>query len=117
MKIRAAIQGNVQTETADKSDQESSQSSTNKEVKVLKIELEKVKVQMAEMQRDYSELQQGYQKQNTKQRSSSGWTLGWRKIRKSALFNFKADGEETDESHNRPNQSRRRSFPRRQSAS
>ncbi|KAH6760159.1 Phototropic-responsive NPH3 family protein [Perilla frutescens var. hirtella] len=117
MKIKAAIQGNVQTETADKSDQESSRSSTNKEVKALKIELEKVKVQMAELQRDHSELQQEYQKQKVSQRNSSGWTVGWRKIRKSALFNFKVDGEETDESHNRPIQSRRRSFPRRQSVS
>lgn len=114
-KIRATIRGNSQTEIADKLDQESSPSSTNKEVKALKTELETVKAQMAELQRDYSELQQEYQKQKIKQRSQSGWTVGWRKIRKSALFNLKIDGEETDESHNRPNQSCRGSFLRRQS--
>ncbi|KAK6125816.1 hypothetical protein DH2020_040445 [Rehmannia glutinosa] len=117
VKIRAAIQGKSQTETVENSDQETSWSSTNKEVKALKIELEKVKTQMAELQRDYLELQQENQKQNIRPRKSSGWTLGWRKIRKSALYNLNTDGEETNETHNRPNQSRRGSFRRRQSLS
>ncbi|KAK6150419.1 hypothetical protein DH2020_015351 [Rehmannia glutinosa] len=116
VKIRAAIQGKSQTETVENSDQETSWSSTNKDVKALKIELEKVKTQMAELQRDYLELQQENQKQNIRPRKSSGWTLGWRKIRKSALYNLNAD-EETNETHNRPNQSRRGSFRRRQSLS
>ncbi|KAK6150416.1 hypothetical protein DH2020_015348 [Rehmannia glutinosa] len=115
VKIRAAIQGKSQTETVENSDQETSWSSTNKEVKALKIELEKVKTQMAELQRDYLELQQENQKQNIRPRKSSGWTLGWRKIRKSALYNLNAD-EETNETHNRPNQSRGK-LSRRQSLS
>lgn len=117
MKIRAGIQGNSQIEIADMSDQESSRSSTNKEVKSLRLELEKVKDKMAEMQRQHSELQQQYQKQNVKQRKSSGWTVGWRKLRKSALFNLKTDEEDTDESPNRPNQSRKSSVLRRQTLS
>ncbi|KAL0333087.1 UNVERIFIED_CONTAM: BTB/POZ domain-containing protein DOT3 [Sesamum calycinum] len=116
VKIRATIQGKCQIETADNSDQESSGSSTNKEVKMLKIELEKVKMQIAELQRDYSVLQQEYQKQTTK-RNSSGWTRGWPNIRKSGLFNLIIDREETDESENRPKQSRRNRFHRRQSIS
>ncbi|KAL0287123.1 UNVERIFIED_CONTAM: BTB/POZ domain-containing protein DOT3, partial [Sesamum angustifolium] len=116
VKIRATIQGKCQIETADNSDQESSGSSTNKEVKMLKIELEKVKMQIAELQRDYSVLQQEYQKQTTK-RNSLGWTRGWPNIRKSGLFNLIIDREETDESENRPKQSRRNRFHRRQSIS
>ncbi|PIN26768.1 hypothetical protein CDL12_00487 [Handroanthus impetiginosus] len=113
VKIRAAIQRKFQTETD--SDQEGSTSSRNKEVKALKIELEKLKTQMTELQRHYSELQQEHQKQNTKQRNPSGWTLGWRKIRRPALFNLKIDGEETDEIHNRSNQIHRDTSRRRQS--
>ncbi|XP_051140780.1 BTB/POZ domain-containing protein DOT3 isoform X2 [Andrographis paniculata] len=114
MKMRAAIQGRGETQTIDSLDQES----TNKEVKALKIELDRVKMQMAELQRDYSELQQEYHKQNIKQSNLSGWAFGWRKIRKSALFNVKVDGEEdTDGSHSRPTQRNRGSFRRRQSIS
>ncbi|KAL1536725.1 BTB/POZ domain-containing protein DOT3-like isoform X1 [Salvia divinorum] len=113
MKIRAAIQGSGQTETADKSDLESNASATNKEVNTLKVELEKVKLQMAELQSDHSELQKQYKKQKTKQRNSSAWTVGWQKIRKSALFSLKAEEEETDESRNRPKQSPRSGLLRR----
>ncbi|KAL8476174.1 hypothetical protein ACS0TY_028729 [Phlomoides rotata] len=116
-KIRNGIQGNSQIEIADKPDQESSRSSTSKEVKSLRIELEKVKEEMAEMQRQYSELQQEYQKHKVKQRKSSGWTVGWQKLRKSALFNLKMDGEDTDESHNRPIQRRISGLLRRQTVS
>ncbi|KAK4417186.1 BTB/POZ domain-containing protein DOT3 [Sesamum alatum] len=116
VKIRAIIQGKSQIGTADNSDQESSGSSTNKEVKMLQKELEKIKMQMAELQRDYSVLQQEQQKQPTK-RNSSGWTRGWANIRKSGLFNLKIDREETDESENRPNQIRGNRFRRRQSIS
>ncbi|KAL7143980.1 hypothetical protein ABFS83_08G227800 [Erythranthe nasuta] len=117
MKIRATVQGKSQTEIADNSDQESSWLSTNKEVKALKLELEKVKSQMAEMQRDHSDLQQERQKQNIKQGNSSGWTIRWQRIRKSALFNLKTDGEETDEVNKRPNNIGKGSFRRRQSLS
>lgn len=113
MKIRAAIQGSGQTETADKSDLESNASATNKEVNTLKIELEKVKLQMTELQSDHSELQRQYKKQKPKQRNSSAWKVGWRKIRKSALFSLKAEEEETDDSQNRPSQSRRSGLLRR----
>lgn len=117
MNIRAEIQRNSQIETADKSDQEGSPLSTNQEVKSLRIELEKVKDEMAEMQRKYSELQQEYPKQKVKQRKSSGWTVGWRKLRKSALFNLNMVGEDTDEISNRPDQNRRSSLLRRQTVS
>ncbi|XP_022844228.1 BTB/POZ domain-containing protein DOT3 isoform X2 [Olea europaea var. sylvestris] len=114
-KLRMEIQGKNQTESDDISEQEVSWSSTKKEVRSLKAELEKVKSQMAELQKDYSELQQEYEKLIIKQRNSSGWILGWRKIRKSALFHTKMDEEDTDESHNRKFQNQRGSLRRRQS--
>ncbi|XP_075482867.1 BTB/POZ domain-containing protein DOT3 [Primulina tabacum] len=119
VKIRKTMQGIGQRETGDNSEGESNNwSSTDKEVKALKVELERLKMQMADMQRDYSELQHEHERLNLKkERHSSSWALGWRKIRKSALFNRKIDGDETDESQNRMNPSRRGSFRRRQSIS
>lgn len=108
VKLRAIIKGKGQTETPDELDQESSWLSTNKEVGDLRKEVEKMKLQMDAMQRDHSELQHEYQKQNIGRRNSSGWTLGWRKIRKSSLFNLKVDGAvESDEINRRRNNSRR----------
>ncbi|KAL2521547.1 BTB/POZ domain-containing protein DOT3 [Forsythia ovata] len=115
VKLRMELQGKNQTESGDNSDQEVSWSSTKKEVSALKAELEKVKSQMAELHRDYSELQQEHEKLTIKQRSSSGWMFGWRKIRKSALFHTRMDEEDTDESHNRQIQNHRGSLRRRQS--
>ncbi|KZV50740.1 hypothetical protein F511_25053 [Dorcoceras hygrometricum] len=119
VKIRKTMLGRSQRETVDNSEWESNNwSSTDKEVKVLKVELERVKLKMDEMQRYYSELQHEHERLNfKKERRSSNWAVGWRKIRKSALFNLKIDSDGTDESQNRTNPSRRGSFRRRQSIS
>ncbi|KAK4485937.1 hypothetical protein RD792_008588 [Penstemon davidsonii] len=117
VKIRASIQGKDRTETTDNLEQESNWSSTNNEVKTLKLELEKVRMQMAEIQRDYSELQQEHGKQNIKRRYSLGWTFGWRKVRNSGLFNVKLYRNEINASHRRPSQSQRGSLQQRQSIS
>ncbi|KAA8546817.1 hypothetical protein F0562_003259 [Nyssa sinensis] len=102
-KMRAAMQGKEQAASGNNTDQEGRWSSTNEEIKTLKMELEKVKIEMAELQKDYSELQREYEKQNNKQRNVSGWTFGWRKIKNSALFHGKVDGEETrDEQQSNP---------------
>lgn len=113
VKMRAAVQGKDITGSDDNSDKENSWSSTKNEVKSLREELEKVKMQMAELQRDYSELHQEYEKVNNK--PSNPWTSGWRKMKKSALFNRKMVEDETQEGEHRVKPGRRASVHRRQS--
>ncbi|OIT05604.1 PREDICTED: BTB/POZ domain-containing protein DOT3 [Nicotiana attenuata] len=109
VKMRAAVQGKDTIASDDNnSDKESNWLSTKKEVKYLKEELDKVKIQMTDLQRDYSELQQEYEKVNNKPRTS--WTSGWRKMKKSALFNRKMVEEETQEGENRVKPGRRASI-------
>ncbi|XP_016446304.2 BTB/POZ domain-containing protein DOT3 isoform X1 [Nicotiana tabacum] len=116
VKMRAAVQGKDIIASDDYNlDKENNWLSTKKEVKSLKEELEKVKIQMTGLQRDYSELQQEYEKLNNKPRIP--WTSGWRKIKKSALFNRKMVEEETQEGENRVKPGRRGSISRRQSIS
>ncbi|MCD9637788.1 hypothetical protein HAX54_021287 [Datura stramonium] len=110
VKMRAAVQGKDITASDDNSDKENSWSSTKKEVKSLREELEKVKTQMAELQSDYSELQQEYEKVNNKHRSS--WTSGWRKMKKSGLFNRKMVEDEAQEGKHRVKPGRRGSIRR-----
>ncbi|KAI8540795.1 hypothetical protein RHMOL_Rhmol08G0012800 [Rhododendron molle] len=93
VKMREAMQGKEQTASRDQSDQEESWSS-KKEITILKEELEKVKAELQELRRGYAELHNEYEKLTNKQRSFSGWTFGWTKIRNSSFFN-KTDGDET----------------------
>ncbi|MCD7468700.1 hypothetical protein HAX54_007116 [Datura stramonium] len=65
-----------------------------------------VKTQMAELQSDYSELQQEYEKVNNQHRSS--WTSGWRKMKKSGLFNRKMVEDEAQEGKHRVKPGHRR---------
>ncbi|CAK9163247.1 unnamed protein product [Ilex paraguariensis] len=103
VKMRAAMQGKDQAASDDNSDQEGVGSSTKKEIKTLKAELENVKIRMTELQKDQSELLQEYEKLNKKQRNISSWPFGWRKIKKSALLQVQ-EGDETDEGQQqRPN--------------
>lgn len=115
VKMKAAIQGKDYIASDDESDKESSQSPSKKEVKSLKEELEKLKIQMTDLQRDYTGLQQEYEKANNKPRIP--WTSGWRKMKKSSLFNRKMVEEESQEGENRVKPGRRTNINRRQSIS
>ncbi|GFY80254.1 phototropic-responsive NPH3 family protein [Actinidia rufa] len=94
IKMRAAMQGKEQAASGNNSDQEESWTS-KEEIKILKDELLKVKVEVQGLQKDYTELQRIYGNVNNKRRSLSGWTLGWRKIKNSGFFNRKTEGDET----------------------
>ncbi|KAJ8765558.1 hypothetical protein K2173_014680 [Erythroxylum novogranatense] len=105
VKMRTSLQGKEQIASGNSSEQESNQSATKTEITVLKEELEitvlkeeleTVKAKMAELQRDYSELQHEYDKVNNKKKSISGWSINWKKIRRSSLLHKKGDIEETE---------------------
>ncbi|CAL5323844.1 unnamed protein product [Camellia sinensis] len=100
VKMKAAMQGKEQTARGDNSDHEDSTSSM-KEIKILKAELEEVQLKMQELQTDYTELQRQYDKLKHKHCNLLGWTFGWRKIKNSGFFNGKIDGDETEEGQER----------------
>ncbi|KAJ6378123.1 hypothetical protein OIU78_028375 [Salix suchowensis] len=102
VKMRAAMQGKDPAASDNNSEQEITQTSTKTEIMTLRAELENVKTQMTELQRDYSELQNEYEKHNNKHRNGSAWSFGWTRIRTSALFHRKLDGNESG-GHQRPN--------------
>lgn len=102
VKMRAAMQGKDPAASDNNSEQEITQTSTKTEIVTLRAELENVKTQMTELQRDYSELQNEYEKHNNKHRNGSAWSFGWTRIRTSALFHRKLDGNESG-GHQRPN--------------
>lgn len=98
------------------SEQEGNQSATDMEIKILKAELENVKLKIAELHSDYSELQQEYDRIGNKHKNTPRWSISWRKIKKS--FHTKVDGdddmEEEPEGQQRLNSvSKRNSFRRR----
>ncbi|KAG6767326.1 hypothetical protein POTOM_028525 [Populus tomentosa] len=103
VKMRAAMQGKEPAASDNNSEQEITQTSTKTEIMALRAELENIKTQMTELQRDYSELQHEYEKQNNKHRNGSAWNFGWTKIRTSALFHRKLEGNEGGEGHQRSN--------------
>ncbi|XP_009623089.1 BTB/POZ domain-containing protein DOT3 [Nicotiana tomentosiformis] len=116
VKMRAAVQGkDIITSDDNNPDKENNWLSTKKEVKSLKEELETLKIQMTDLQRDYTGLQQEYEKANNKPRIP--WTSGWRKMKKSSLFNRKMVEEESQEGENRVKPGRRTNINRRQSIS
>lgn len=83
------------------SEQDGNRPSTSMEIKNLKAELENIKASMAELQTDYSELQREYEKLSHKQKTVSGWSSGWRKIKNS--FHSRPEADETGERQQRPN--------------
>ena len=103
VKMRAAMQGKEPAASDNNSEQEITQTSTKTEIMTLRAELENVKTQMTELQRDYSELQHEYEKQNNKHRNGSAWNFGWTKIRTSALFHRKSEGNLRGQVHKIPN--------------
>lgn len=100
VKMRAAMVEKEPAPSGNITEQEGNQSSTDTEIKTLKAELEIVKMTMAELQSDYSELQREYEKRSHKQKRVSGWSFGWRKIKKS--FHAKVDGDVARDEQQRP---------------
>jgi hypothetical protein len=103
IKIRAAMQGKEAVASGNSSEQEITQTSTKTEITTLRAELENVKTQMTELQRDYFELQHEYGKKNNKHMNRSAWNFGWTKIRTSALFHRKSEGNLSGQVHKIPN--------------
>uniref|UniRef100_A0A3N7F0Y6 NPH3 domain-containing protein n=1 Tax=Populus trichocarpa TaxID=3694 RepID=A0A3N7F0Y6_POPTR len=103
IKIRAAMQGKEAVASGNSSEQEITQTSTKTEIMTLRAELENVKTQMTELQRDYFELQHEYGKKNNKHMNRSAWNFGWTKIRTSALFHRKSEGNLSGQEHKIPN--------------
>ncbi|XP_041004775.1 BTB/POZ domain-containing protein DOT3 isoform X1 [Juglans microcarpa x Juglans regia] len=106
VKMRAAMVEKEPAPSGNITEQEGNQSSTDTEIKTLKAELEIVKMTMAELQSDYSDLQREYEKRSHKQKRVSGWSSSWRKIKNS--FQAKVDGDETRDEQLRPKAFRRR---------
>ncbi|KAF2284046.1 hypothetical protein GH714_018495 [Hevea brasiliensis] len=118
VKMRAAMRGKELAAIGNNSEQEVTQTPTEIDIVTLKAELENVKEKMAELQRDYSELQHEYAMLNNNHKNLSGWILSWKKIRKSALFNRKVDGDESSEEQQRSKPlAHKGKFRRRQSVS
>lgn len=118
VKMRAAMQPKDPEASTVTAEQEGDWSITKEEVKALKAELERVKMKMAELQRDYNDLQREYGNLSNKPRNISSWSLGWKKIRKSAVFQGKLDGEDDGEEQQRQDQAGRKvNFRRRASLS
>ncbi|RZC89505.1 hypothetical protein C5167_027048 [Papaver somniferum] len=67
---------------------------TNKEIKDIKAELDMVKTKMSELQNDYYDLQQEFEKLSNKQKHASGWNSGWKKI-KNSFFQSRMDSHVT----------------------
>ncbi|KAJ4831824.1 hypothetical protein Tsubulata_010195 [Turnera subulata] len=113
VKMRAAMQGKERAANGNNSEQEAGQTSTGTEIISLKEELENVKMQMADLQKDYLELQQECEKLNSKQRNITAWNFSWKKIRKSSLFHRKVESDENGEGQHRANSSTNRINQRR----
>ncbi|KAK9096872.1 hypothetical protein Sjap_022369 [Stephania japonica] len=88
VKIRAAMNEKENMSSEIKAEQETIWSCNMKEIKIIKEELENVKTKMSELQHEYSELQQEFEKLK-RQRGLLGWSSGWKKIRKSTVFQGK----------------------------
>nr|GEV62189.1 hypothetical protein [Tanacetum cinerariifolium] len=97
VKLRATMQMNQQTVNADSSDHDDDNSSPKEEIKILKLELEKMMVLIEDLQSDYKNLQKDCENMGRKQNALSSWILGWKKLKKSTLFNSKLDSNENRE--------------------
>lgn len=99
------MQGKEPIQRGENSQQEENQISTNREIKALRAELENVKMKMMELHNDYSELQKEYGKISNKKKITSGWNLGWRKIKHSFHTKWEGDGDDdaVDAERQRPN--------------
>lgn len=114
--MRSAMQSKEEKIGGNTLEEDESWSSTKKEMKTLRTELEKVKEKMLELQRDYTELQTEYIKQVNKQRSNSNWIFSWKKIKNISYFSEKVEADnEEHETHNQggstPHIRRRQSIP------
>ncbi|KAJ0639034.1 putative BTB/POZ domain, NPH3 domain, NPH3/RPT2-like family protein [Helianthus annuus] len=120
MKLRATMTRKQEAEDHSENSsevQEDNWSSSKEEIKMLKVELEKMMTLIEELQRDYINLQQDCKKMKTNQKDLSGWILGWKKLK---LFNGKINENENREGKEKEKEKRLSSifrFRRRQSIS
>ncbi|MFS8015648.1 putative NPH3/RPT2-like family protein [Helianthus anomalus] len=97
MKLRATMTRKQEAEDHSENSsevQEDNWSSSKEEIKMLKVELEKMMTLIEELRRDYINLQQDCKKMKTNQKDLSGWILGWKKLK---LFNGKMNENENRE--------------------
>lgn len=96
---------------------EDKRTSRDSEISTLKGELENVKRKLAELQDNYNELHQVYEKLNSsKQKSTQNWGLRWEKIKKSLQIKREED-ETRDKPQRRSSTGPRTSLRRRMSMS
>ncbi|KAJ4952018.1 hypothetical protein NE237_028850 [Protea cynaroides] len=81
-------------------EQEHRWSSAEKAIETTKAELAMVKTMLEELKRDYSELQQEFERFSIKQKNTS-WIYGWRKLKNSTFLNEKMVNEETGDVNQR----------------
>ncbi|CAH1427777.1 unnamed protein product [Lactuca virosa] len=94
LKLREEMHKKRLTGNDDSSEQEDDGASPKEEIKMLKVELEKMMDLIKELQKDYTNLQQDCEKMRNKQNALSGWILGWHKIKRSTLFQGRFDTNE-----------------------
>ncbi|KVH84374.1 BTB/POZ domain-containing protein DOT3 [Cynara cardunculus var. scolymus] len=95
VKLRATMHKNQPATNNDNLDQDDNNCSFPKEeIKMLKVEVERIMVVIEDLQRDYTNLHQNCEKMIKKQ---NGWILGWNKFKKSTLFQGKLDSNENRE--------------------
>ncbi|PIA52172.1 hypothetical protein AQUCO_01000212v1 [Aquilegia coerulea] len=94
IKMRAAMNGKGPMQHDIMCEQDSTWS-TKKEIKNIISELQKIRTSIEELQHDYSQLQQEFEKAN-KQKIVSGWSSGWKKFKTSTLFHGKMNAMDTE---------------------
>ncbi|KAF5189170.1 BTB/POZ domain-containing protein DOT3 [Thalictrum thalictroides] len=93
IKMRAAMNGKGPTQH-DIICEQNNTWSTKKEIRNIICELQKIRASIEELQHDYSQLQQEFEKVN-KQKNVFGWSSGWKKFKTSTLFQGKINGVDT----------------------
>ncbi|CAI9284595.1 unnamed protein product [Lactuca saligna] len=94
LKLREEMHKKQLAGNVDSSQQEDNCASPKEEIKMLKLEQEKMMDFIKELQTDYTNLQQDCEKMRNKQNALSGWILGWHKIKRSPLFQGRFDTNE-----------------------
>ncbi|KAL7600044.1 hypothetical protein Lser_V15G22426 [Lactuca serriola] len=94
LKLREEMHKKQLAGNVDSSQQEDNCASPKEEIKMLKLEQEKMMDLIKELQTDYTNLQQDCEKMRNKQNALSGWILGWHKIKRSTLFQGRFDTNE-----------------------
>lgn len=117
MKLRATLRKEQQSANTDNSDQEDNCLSPKEEIKMLKVEVEKMMILIEDLQRNFTNLQQDCKYMRTKQNALSGWILGWNKLKKTTLFHGKLNENENENREGKERLTSLRRLKRRQSMS